>query len=183
MTDMEPEIIICGGNGAGKSTLARALATALGLRYLDIEDYYFPKGNTDYNPATTRSEAEAMALLRCDLQQEAGCVLAMVACPKEEQIATAFTHAVLVTVPKDIRMQRIRQRALDKFGSRVQPGGDLYEQEERFFAKAAQRTEASFGDWLENVQIPVIRLDGTRPVGESVQMLVSYLAKERETAL
>ena len=40
---------------------------------------------------------------------------------------------VYLDVPLDMRMKRIRQRAIDKFGDRVLPGGDMYEQEESFF--------------------------------------------------
>ena len=36
-------------------------------------------------------------------------------------------------MPLDIRMERVQQRAFDKFGSRVLEGGDMYEQEQKLF--------------------------------------------------
>lgn len=36
-----------------------------------------------------------------------------------------FQYIVLVEVPRDIRLQRVRNRSFQKFGSRMLPGGDL----------------------------------------------------------
>jgi shikimate kinase len=55
---MENRIIICGGNGAGKSTLGKKLAQGLGCIFMDIETYYFPPNNTDYNYATAKTREE-----------------------------------------------------------------------------------------------------------------------------
>ena len=44
---MGNKIIVCGGNGAGKSTLGIYLASQLGCKFLDIEDYYFPENQTE----------------------------------------------------------------------------------------------------------------------------------------
>lgn len=49
------KIIVCGGNGAGKSTLGKYLAEKLGWKFIDIEDYYFPPSNTDYNYEAART--------------------------------------------------------------------------------------------------------------------------------
>ena len=35
-------LAVCGMNGSGKSSTAKALSEELGLRLLDIEDYFFP---------------------------------------------------------------------------------------------------------------------------------------------
>lgn len=41
-------IIICGLNGVGKSTLGKALAEKLHFHFIDNEDLYFPKTDTNY---------------------------------------------------------------------------------------------------------------------------------------
>ena len=55
--------IICGGNGAGKSTLGKALSLYLGWEYRDIEDYYFPKKDSDYVYETQRTREAVRELL------------------------------------------------------------------------------------------------------------------------
>ena len=80
------------------------------------------------------------------------------------EINENYTLVVYLDVPLDVRMKRIRQRAIDKFGDRVLPGGDMYEQEEKFFAFAEKRTPEKIEDWLKTLSHKAIRLDGTKPI-------------------
>jgi adenylate kinase family enzyme len=173
---MQYRIVLSGGNGAGKSTLGKALAVALNLPFLDIEDYYFPKTDPGYLFATQRTQTEAVALLLADVKRLEGFVLAAVKADYTPELSGTFTHAVLVDVPKNIRMQRVRQRSFGKFGGRMLPGGDLWEQEERFFAMVENRSDDRFLRWLGGLAIPVFRADGLLPVEQNVQSLCRQLA-------
>lgn len=75
---MKNRIIICGGNGVGKSTLGKALSHELGWQFMDIEDYYFPKSNMDYNHETARTREEVTHLLLEDMKKYTNFVLASV---------------------------------------------------------------------------------------------------------
>lgn len=55
--------------------------------------------------------------------------------------ALFFQYAVLIDVPKDIRIQRVKNRSFQKFGKRMLLGGDLHEQEEKFFDFVKSRSE------------------------------------------
>lgn len=169
-------IVLCGGNGAGKSTLGRALAQALNLRFLDIEQYYFPDRLPNEAYGLARSQEEVTALLLEDLQKPEGSVLAAVKADYSQAVSACFTSAVYIDVPKDIRMQRIRQRSYGKFGDRMLPGGDLYEQEQRFFDMVQNRTVEPILQWLASMFIPVIRIDGTRPMEENLALLLEQLS-------
>lgn len=175
---MHHRIIVCGGNGAGKSTLGKALAQALSLPFLDIEDYYFPKTDKRYLYAVQRSTGEAISLLQRDVEQTDGFVLAAVKADYSPVISKRFTCAVFVDVPKEIRMQRVRQRSYGKFGNRMLPGGDLYSREERFFDLVESRTEEPIHSWLAGLSIPVISVDGRRPPQENVRELIDRLPHE-----
>ena len=72
-------------------------------------------------------------------------------------------------------MQRVKSRSFDKFGGRMLPGGDLYEQEERFFDFAASRDERIVEEWIQTLSCPVIRVDGTRPALENVELIRDFL--------
>ena len=174
---MPHKIVLCGGNGAGKSTMGRALAKTLKLRFLDIEQYYFPDRlpNEAYGPA--RSQEEVTAMLLEDLKKPEGCVLAAVKADYSREIGSLLTVAVYIDVPKEIRMQRIRQRSHDKFGDRMLPGGELYEQERRFFDMVQKRTDEPILQWLSSMRIPVIRMNGLLPVEENLQRLLAQLPK------
>ena len=95
------------------------------------------------------------------------------------EINENYTLVVYLDVPIDVRMKRIRQRAVDKFGDRVLLGGDMYEQEEKFFAYAEKRTPENIEKWLKTLSCKTIRLDGTKPIQESVELIKSLLLWEK----
>ena len=89
-----------------------------------------------------------------------------------------LTRAIHIVVPREIRLQRIRERSLRKFGDRALPGGDLHQQEEDFFRLIAARTDDHVRKWLDASGLPVTEIDGTLPVDENVRKLLPMLAAE-----
>ena len=57
------------------------------------------------------------------------------------------------------------------------PGGDLHESEKRFYDLIAARPEDYATRWLDRIDIPVLRVDGTKPVGENVALLTDWLRR------
>ena len=80
-----------------------------------------------------------------------------------------YTYVVVIEVPKEIRSQRVRNRSFQKFGSRMQMGGDFYKQEEAFFRMVESRQDDYVENWLQSVKCPIIRVDGTKAVEENVE--------------
>lgn len=172
---MPHKILICGGNGAGKSTLGRALAQATGWPFRDVEDYYFPAADGDYKYKTSRTSAEVAHLLKQDLELYPDILFASVRGNYGADAPRMFTAAVWVQTPKEERMARVQQRSFAKFGERMLPGGDLHDQEQRFFALVQSRTEDDLPLWLNQLAIPVLRVDGRRPVSENVENILMFL--------
>ena len=57
----------------------------------------------------------------------------------------------------------------------MQRGGDLHEAEEQFFAFAASRSETLVEDWLESLNCPVLRVDGTKAIAQNVDFIVGQI--------
>lgn len=168
-------LLVCGPNGAGKSTLGRALAEELSLPLRDSEDYWFPKDGA-YLYERPRTDEEVNALLLRDLAALEGMIYAAVRCRAEAAVAQ-FDCAVYVEVPKAVRMARVRQRSYGKFGARMLPGGDLCEKEEGFFAQCEELPQNAVWEWLQTTGLPILRVDGTRPIGELVAEIKSMLTE------
>lgn len=168
-------IIICGMNGSGKSTLGRALADSLGWRFIDNEDLYFPKDDPAYLYGRERTQEEVEQLLLEEVRRDERFVFAAVRGNYGAEVLPYYKAAVLVEVPRETRLARVRQRSLDKFGDRALPGGDLYEQEKWFFDHISARPEDYAVRWLEGVDIPVLRVDGTKPVGENIRGIRQWM--------
>lgn len=174
---MSTRIIICGLNGVGKSTLGRALADRTGYRFIDVEDLYFPKSDPDYLYASPRTQEDVTRLLLDVLQTEEDLVFASVTGKYVENISAYFQYCVIVDAPKDVRMARVKKRSFEKFGERMQPGGDLYEKEQSFYNLIRERKETLVEEWAGKINIPVIHLNGEKPVSENVDFLVRQLSE------
>ena len=170
-------LIICGMNGSGKSTLGCALAQKLGWRFIDNEDLYFLKNDPDYLYGGQRTQEEVERLLLEAVREDEHFVFAAVKGNYGEAVLPYYDCAVLVEAPREVRLQRVTQRSLNRFGERARPGGDLYESEKRFCDIVAARPEDYATRWLETVDIPVLRVDGTRPVGENAALLCDWIAR------
>lgn len=172
---MSNKIIVCGGNGAGKSTLGKEIAKELGWTFKDIEEYYFPINNTDYNYVQARTKEEVSELLLADMKKYDDFVLASVKGEFGSEVSEMFNCAILVEVPKELRMERVRDRSKQKFGDRMLPGGDLYEKEEMFFHMVQKRPDDYVTKWLDTVDMPVIRIDGIRPIKDNIEIIKKEL--------
>lgn len=166
-------ILVCGLNGCGKSTLGEALAERLGYTWIDIEDCYFPKTDSRYPYAAPRSRKEAEQILRERIGQSDHFVLTAVKGDFADDIIAALEKVLWIRVPQEIRMQRVRKRSYEKFGPRMLPGGDLYEQEERFLLHAETRKEADVSAWVATVSCPLQIVDGTQPIAELLEQVCS----------
>lgn len=173
------KIVICGLNGVGKSTLGKALAERLQIYFIDIEYLYFPKKDSDYSYASPCSRQEVEKQLLCEMKAHEEVVLASVKGDYGEAVNSLFQYVILIEVPKEIRIQRVKKRSFQKFGSRMLSGGDLYEKEERFFRFVESRAENTVEEWVETLTCPVLRVDGTKPVEENINFIISHMPRMR----
>ena len=170
-------IIMCGLNGTGKSTLGKALAEKLNFYFIDNEDLYFPKTDPNYIYASPRTREEVENLLFSEIRAHENFVFASVKGDYGEAIYPFFQYAVLIDVPKDIRIQRVKNRSFQKFGKRIFPGGDLHEQEERFFDFVKSRSENAVEEWVRSLSCPIIRVDGVRPIEENINIIIEQIKR------
>ena len=94
-----------------------------------------------------------------------------------KRISSAYKLVVYLAVPLDERMRRVKQRALDKFDDRVLEGGDMYEQEQKFFNFCAGRSNEKIIKWIETLSCPVLFLDGTDSTDTSIEITLKQLKK------
>lgn len=168
-------IIICGLNGTGKSTLGKALAEKLHFYFIDNEDLYFPKTDAHYMYASPRTREEVEKILFREIKTHENFIFASVKGDYGEAVYPFFQYAVLIEVPKDIRIKRVKKRSFEKFGNRMLPGGDLYEQEEKFFNLVSSRAENTVEEWVKSLNCPIIRIDGTKSIEENIDFIMERI--------
>ncbi len=174
-------IHIFGASGAGTSTLGRAVAERTGYTFLDSDDYIWAP--TDPPFTALRTHAERLPLLQKDIEGIENAVLSGSLVGWGDPLMPRFTLAVRLVTPTDVRLDRIERREYERFGDRIRPGGDMYEQHRAFYAWAARyddgaptmRSRAMHDLWQQQLPCPVILLDGTRPVEELAAAVMEKL--------
>ncbi len=162
-------IMICGLNGCGKTTTGRLVAERLGIFRMDVEDYYFLPSEVPFSVSRTKDEVRQ--LMWADIQKHKNFVLSSVGCDWGDEIEGSLVLAVFLTAPKEVRLGRIDQREILRFGERVQAGGDMYEQQKRFREFAAGRTEEPYRKQMQRLACPVLELDAMQPLEEIVEKI------------
>jgi len=168
-------IQVCGLNGCGKSTLGKALAEKLGMYFIDNENLYFTRTEANEPYTNPKSREEVEWLLMDEVRKHPDFVFAAVKGNYGKEIIPMYDFVIMVEVPKEIRLERIRNRSFQKFGDRMLPGGDLFHQEEAFFQMVTSRQDAYVETWLNTLKCPIIRVDGTKPVKENVAHIINRI--------
>jgi len=153
-------IIVFGANGSGKTTLGRKLAHILDFKHMDAEDYYFRESKIPYTDA--RSKDEVICFMLADIEKHRQFIISTCVGDLGNIIPQFYGLAVHISVPLDIRMERIKRRAYDRFGDRVCEGGDMYEQQQKFHDFVLSRPLSKIDQWAQTLTCPVICIDGTK---------------------
>lgn len=128
---MSRGIIIFGSPGSGTTTLGREVSLRLGFKHFDLDDYLWLK-DSDLPFTATRPRKELTKLLMEDISKFPNFVMSGSMDSYNEPFVPLFDWAVLNSVPVELRIERINKREFSRFGSRILPGGDMYENHMKF---------------------------------------------------
>ena len=85
---------------------------------------------------------------------------------------------VFLYAAPDIRVERVKERAVQRFGDRVVEGGDMYESNLQFL-KDNRRYEEDGSpnlkeqmEWMNNLSCIKLELDGTKSIDENIRMII-----------
>jgi hypothetical protein len=164
-------IHVTGASGSGTTTLAEALANSLVLRHLDADNYYWLPTSPPFKQK--RNPSERFALLRNEIQANSGVVLSGSVMGWGPEIEDSFSLIVFLYLPAELRVERLRQRELERFG----------QVDEAFLQWAYEydkgpsegRSLAKHEAWLAQRSCPVLRLGGDLSVADRVAHVMQAL--------
>lgn len=172
----DPRVIhILGASGSGTTTLGKAVCEQFGHVLLDADDYFWLPTDPQYT--TKRAPEERQRLLLAAVESSDRCVISGSICGWGDFLIPRFDLVILVETPADVRIKRLKQRERRHFGSRILPGGDMYQNHIEFLAWAAKydtagtemRSRKLHAEWLKQVKCPVRIVDGTRPADDMLR--------------
>ncbi len=165
-------ILVCGLNGSGKSTIGQILANRFNFHFIDSEHLFFEKRNV-YK--SSRSHEQATNILENEIKENPNFIFASVKGEYGENFVSKLNCAIFVDVPEKIRLKRIVERDINKFGDRVTYGGDLYEDTHKFYEFVQSRDNSYVEKWLDTLSCEIIRIDGTKPIEENINLIVKHI--------
>jgi len=134
-------IHIYGASGSGTTTLGSALAKELDVLHLDTDDYYWKESEIPYTEKY--SPAERIESIRMRISNHQSWVLSGSLCSWGAPIAELFTLTIFVYLNPSLRLQRLRERELERYGNRIEKSGDMHEKHIQFMEWAAKYDTAS----------------------------------------
>ena len=182
MSGVPSRIHIVGASGSGTTTLGGALASVIGCAHLDTDAYYWLA--TDPPFTTARPVEERLHLLGTELERQPSWVLAGSLIGWGDVLIPRFELVVFLYVPPDIRIERLRNRQRLLYGLDIEPGGRLHASHEKFISWAIRYDDPGFEGrsfarhhaWLEQLPCPVVRIEGTPTVDESIERVLAAVS-------
>lgn len=161
-----------GAPGSGSTTLGHALAQRLGMAFADADDFYWKPTTPPFREKY--DVADRVRALLAAMHETDACVVAGSVCGWSEELETAFDLVVFLSLPTELRMQRIEAREIARFG-KADPDflvwAGQYE-EGRLPGRSRARHEA----WLASRRCAVLRLDGDSSVAQRVAQVIDFMA-------
>ena len=178
---MKNVIHIFGASGAGTSTLGRKICAELGYRFMDTDDYFWLPTDPAYTEKRPREER--IALMNRDIDAAENVVISGSLIGWGDVLIPRFTFAVRVETDADIRAERLHKREKEKFGQRIEPGGDMHKQHLEFieWAKAYDtggldmRSRAHHNQWQKLLKCPILWLDGADDLTENLEKVMAAI--------
>ena len=159
------------------------VAQALGFPYHDIDDYIWrwdtPMPYTVMNTREQKISGLMNAISRAEHFVMAGSMSSF-----HQHFDPLFDLAVHLTCDAAIRTKRVHARELAAFGDRILPGGDMYDEHQRFLAQVngydsgkGSPNMAEHSTWLDSLPCQTLRLYGAEPLEKNCGIIVSEYRK------
>lgn len=123
-------IHIFGASGSGTTSLGKALSKKYGFTHFDSDDYFWLPTNPPF--IHKRPIEERQKLLSEDLHNNEKWVLTGSLCGWGNVFIDDFDLVIYLWVPTAIRLKRLSEREIDRFGERISPSRDMYENHREF---------------------------------------------------
>ena len=171
---MKNVVHIFGASGSGTTTLARELCNELGYFHMDTDDYFWMP--TDPKFTVKRPVEERIAWMLQDIAAHENVVISGSLSGWGDVLIPYFTLVVRIEIDPEVRIARLIAREKKRFGSRIDPDGDMYEQHLAFVDWARSydtggmnmRSKVKHDAWQKQLACTVQHLDGGVSIEENV---------------
>lgn len=180
------KIHITGASGAGSTTLGRELAGLLSYPYFDTDEYFWLPAE---QPFTIRQEPELRnKQLTAALQSHENWVLGGSVMKWGDDFDTLFDLTVFLYIPATVRMERLKERELSRYGTSIFTDTARNKSYQEFLIWAEGydldkpgngRSLKTHEHWLEALTSPVLEIRGDFTVQERLDLIFSKIEQSK----
>ncbi len=175
------KIHIFGASGSGTTTLGKALQQKLGYRHLDADNYYWEKTAPPFQikiPIEKRNQ-----LITKDFLAQENCIISGSMVSWGVEWASAFDLYVFLYLPPAIRMQRLKDREIERYGAALKTNEKFRADSKAFLEWASQYDDGTFQgrslgihlDWIQVLEGKVLKIEGDTTVEDRVERIVAVI--------
>lgn len=187
---MPKGIILFGAMGVGDTTLGKAIAEKLNFPHLDIDDYTW-NWDTEIPYTVINPKEQRVAIMTKKLSEHPNFVMSGSMFSIRNHFNDMFELAVFMEAPVEICAERLRIRSVSRWGNRVLPGGDMYENssvyrdylecaKSYYYDNNAPRSSLTQHKiWISELTCPVLYVDATKSIDENTDYVVAKYTKMR----
>jgi len=172
---------IFGASGAGVTTTGLACAEELRIPYFD-SDFYFWEETQE--PFTIRRDPSLRnQQLETDIRRHTSWVLGGSVFDWQTNLINQITHAVFLWIPLEVRIERLKLRELQRYGTVIYTDAQRNKQFNDFIrwasgydnGTARGRTLRAHEQWMNTLPCKVLELRGDITLETRLQSISNYL--------
>lgn len=178
-------IHIFGASGSGVTTTGLALAKKLNLGYFDSDDYFWKNTNPPFQQREKPTDRNAKII--SDLQKSQNWILGGSIFQWGDDVFPKFDLVIFLFISPEIRIERLKKREFERFGSIIHTDSKRKEQFKKFILWAADydnplgianRNFKAHEEWLRTISSPILKLFGDFTTDERVELIMERMQQE-----
>jgi len=170
-----------GASCAGSTTLGKALAQHLNYTYFDTDDYFWLPSAVPYT--LKRETANRIAMLKADLSVSPNAIVGGSLVSWGDEWLTKFDLVVFLYIPHGIRMQRLHNREVERYGEQIYSDPFRADQYKKFTDWASGYDDNTTNGrnlsvhqlWLSKVTCSLLKIEGDTSVARRIDMIMNKL--------
>ena len=178
-------IHIFGASGSGTTTLGKRICEELNFKLLDVDDYFWIPANPPFTQK--RPTEERLKLIKTDVEKFQNVVISGSIVGWGDELIPYFTLAIRIEMDKSLRIERIEKREKERFGSRIEFGGDMYQQHIDFIEWAKMyddgdntiRSKKLHDEWQKHLSCEILCLDGANSLEQNSLKVIEKIELQK----
>lgn len=183
---MKNVIHIFGASGSGTTVLGKKICEELGYIQMDTDDYFWVPTEPKY--IHKRPKNERITLMKNDINKYENVVISGSLTDWGDELIPYFTLAIRIEMEQGVRIERLVKREKERYGSRIEPDGDMYREHLKFIEWAKSyddggldvRSKSMHDELEKSFQCKLLHLDGADNLDDKFEKVLNVLKNNTE---